>query len=114
MRISDWSSDVCSSDLTRPFGLVGLGRMGGGLARQALENGLSVVGFDAAGISDELLLAGLKPARSVAAFAADRAPPRAVLLYIPAGQHVDAGLDHLLPVRNIGKGACGERVGTAV
>src|SRR3546814_10624528 len=102
MRISDWSSDVCSSVLTRPFGLVGLGRMGGGLARQALENGLSVVGFDAAGISDELLRAGLKPARSVAAFAADLAPPRAVMLYIPAGKIVDAVLDDLLPVLSAG------------
>lgn len=41
---------------TREFGIVGLGRMGGGLALQALEKNIRVVGFDTHGASTELTL----------------------------------------------------------
>src|SRR3546814_3247279 len=38
LRISDWSSDVCSSDLVAPVGLEGVLR-GAALGRQHLEEG---------------------------------------------------------------------------
>ena len=43
----------------REFGVVGLGRMGGGLALQAREKGMRVVGFDPAGLRPELEQAGV-------------------------------------------------------
>ena len=33
------------ANVKREFGVVGLGRMGGNLARQALEKGMQIVGF---------------------------------------------------------------------
>src|SRR3546814_6343551 len=42
MRISDWSSDVCSSDLIERFEATG----GEGIAREVLEDILAEKGFD--------------------------------------------------------------------
>ena len=42
----------------REFGIVGLGRMGGNLARQALEKGMRVVGFTQGGAPADLVEAG--------------------------------------------------------
>ena len=41
------------------FGIVGLGRMGGGLALHARDLGLRVVGTDAAGLRGDLKQAGV-------------------------------------------------------
>src|SRR3546814_6016910 len=41
MRMSDWSSDVCSSDLT--LGVVGAGMMGRGIAYSAAAAGIKVI-----------------------------------------------------------------------
>ena len=43
----------------REFGIVGLGRMGGNLALQALEKGMRVVGFTLGGTPADLVKAGL-------------------------------------------------------
>ena len=43
----------------KEWGLVGLGKMGGNLALQALEKGMTVVGFDLKKAPDEYLRAGL-------------------------------------------------------
>ncbi|WP_242333494.1 MULTISPECIES: NADP-dependent phosphogluconate dehydrogenase [unclassified Anaeromyxobacter] len=80
------------------LGVVGLGRMGGGLALQAREVGLRVVGLDAHGLRAELLAAGVEEARTLDALVAALAPPRAVFLYVPAGPPVDALLDALAPL----------------
>lgn len=77
------------------FGVVGLGRMGGGLALQALEKGMKVTGFTRDHAGPELLQAGLVEIRDPAAFRDALAPPRAVFLYIPAGPAVDESLDLL-------------------
>lgn len=45
---------------TETIGIIGLGRMGGNLALQALEKGYRVVGYDKAGATNELIAAGLK------------------------------------------------------
>jgi 6-phosphogluconate dehydrogenase len=42
------------SDVKREFGVVGLGRMGGGLSLQARDKGIRIVGFDPAGLRPEL------------------------------------------------------------
>jgi 6-phosphogluconate dehydrogenase len=79
----------------REIGIVGLGRMGGGLALQALEKGLRVVGFSAGGAGAALVAAGLEEAPGLDALVAALEPPRAVLLYVPAGRAVDEVLDGL-------------------
>lgn len=77
------------------FGVVGLGRMGGGLAHQALEKGIRVVGYEPQGASAELLGAGLVAVEGLGGFRERLAAPRAVFLYIPAGPPVDSLLDQL-------------------
>ena len=77
------------------YGVVGLGRMGGNLARQALEKGIRVVGFARRGAPSDMIEAGLVEASSLADFKAQLAPPRAVFIYVPAGPVVDKLLDDL-------------------
>jgi 6-phosphogluconate dehydrogenase len=79
----------------RELGVVGLGKMGGSLARQALEKGMKVVGFTRRGAPAELLAAGLKEIRDLADFGRELAGPRVVLLYLPAGPTVDDLLEQL-------------------
>lgn len=77
------------------FGIVGLGRIGGGLAQQALEKGMDVVGYDPAGASDELVEAGLREVGGYRRLADELSPPRVVFLYVPAGPVVDTVLRSL-------------------
>jgi 6-phosphogluconate dehydrogenase len=76
-------------------GIIGLGKMGGSLARQALEKGWRVAGFTIGGPSPELVAAGLRPAAALGELRELLPAPRAVLLYIPAGRAVDALLSEL-------------------
>jgi len=80
------------------LGIVGLGKMGGGLARQALERQMRVVGASRRGAPRDLLQAGLCGIKDLAGFRAQLRPPRTVLLYIPAGPAVDSVLDELCSV----------------
>jgi 6-phosphogluconate dehydrogenase len=77
------------------FGVIGLGRMGGGLAHQALEKGIRVVGASRSGAPKDLVAAGLAEIRDFAAFREKLAAPRAVFLYVPAGPPVDKILEQL-------------------
>jgi 6-phosphogluconate dehydrogenase len=77
------------------FGVVGLGRMGGGLSLQALEKKIFVAGFELRGASAELRQAGLKEVKSLAGFRAALKPSRAVFVYVPAGPIVDKVLGDL-------------------
>lgn len=77
------------------FGIIGLGKMGAGLAHQALEKGIRVVGMSRRGAPQDLVEAGLVEITGVSGFRAQLQPPRAVLLYIPAGRAVDAVLEDL-------------------
>lgn len=77
------------------FGVVGLGKMGGGLAHHALENGIRVVGASRGGAPKDLLKAGLVEIKDVSGFHAQLQRPRAVLIYIPAGPAVDTVLEQL-------------------
>ena len=79
------------------FGIVGLGRIGGGLAYQALKKGHQVVGLDLAGAAKELLDHGLTETRTIEELAAALEPPRIVFLYIHAGPGIDEELYKLLP-----------------
>ena len=79
----------------RAFGVVGLGRMGGNLALQALEKGMQVVGFTKGGASSELRKAGLTEVSDPSGFREHLKPPRPVLIYIPAGPIVDTVIEQL-------------------
>ena len=86
------------SDERRELGIVGLGRIGGGLALQALEKGIRIVGYTLGGARGELVEAGLEEVRDPAGFTTALAPRRVVLLYVPAGPAVDELLDSLAGV----------------
>jgi 6-phosphogluconate dehydrogenase len=86
------SNSICS------FGIVGLGKMGAGLAENALGKGYSVAGVDTRAIPDELKKAGLKPAKDLKDLAALLQRPRFVMLYVPAGPPVDTVLGQLADV----------------
>jgi 6-phosphogluconate dehydrogenase len=77
------------------YGVIGLGRMGGNLARQALEKGTRVVGFTRHGAPADMIEAGLVEVRSFEDLKNQLAPPRIVFLYIPSGPAVDKILDDL-------------------
>lgn len=84
-----------SSSKPTTFGIVGLGKIGGSLALQALEKGYEVAGLDKREIQPELKVAGIVNACSVSGLADALSPPRIVLLYVPAGAVVDTILGEL-------------------
>lgn len=79
------------------FGVVGLGRMGANLSRDAIDKGHQVVGFDphadAALRSDRLELAD-SPADLVSKLPS----PRVVFLYVPHGDATEAACEGLRPL----------------
>lgn len=84
------------------FGVVGLGRIGGNLALQALEKDFRVAGFGRSGAPEHLVRAGLVECRTLDGFRAALTPPRAILIYIPAGPAVDGVLTDLVPILEAG------------
>lgn len=84
------------------FGVVGLGRIGGGLALSAMAKGFSVAGFDPAPLSDELSDAGLVRCGSLSELAASLKLPRIIFLYIHAGKAIGDCLAELEPVLSPG------------
>jgi 6-phosphogluconate dehydrogenase len=80
------------------LGIVGLGRMGGGLALQALDKGMGVVGRARHSPSPELLEAGLVWLQDLADFRHALPRPRIILIYVPAGRPVDEILDQLADI----------------
>jgi 6-phosphogluconate dehydrogenase len=84
------------------IGVVGLGRIGGGLSLQALGRGMRVVGHDKAEPDARLLEAGMEFIADAADFAEKLDTPRIVFLYVPAGRIVDLVLDELTPILEAG------------
>ena len=81
------------AEVKREYGVVGLGRMGGNLALQAMEKGIKVVGFVRKKARPELLQAGLVEINNYDGFRRELSSPRAIFVYIPAGPEVDGVLD---------------------
>jgi 6-phosphogluconate dehydrogenase len=77
------------------FGVIGLGRMGGNLAAQALAKGMKVAGYDFHPASADLLGKGLIQVQDYQGFVANLARPRVIFIYIPAGHAVDDCADKL-------------------
>ncbi len=76
------------------FGIVGLGRMGGNLALQAMEKGHEVVGYSKSE-KKELAEAGVGFVGSLDEIAEALTPPRVVFLYVPAGEPTEQTVDGL-------------------
>jgi glucose-6-phosphate 1-dehydrogenase len=75
---------------TREIGLVGLGKMGAGLARNLLDHGWRVVGWNRSPAAARALeTEGLVVAGSLADIASSLAAPRTVWLMVPADGAVD-------------------------
>src|SRR5688572_30012679 len=72
------------------FGVVGLGRIGGGLAIQALEKGHQVVGYNRSPEATRALAKeGLEPAFALDELVDKLDPPRVILVYVPHGAPTD-------------------------
>jgi len=76
------------------IGIIGLGKMGAGLAQQAAEKGYPVVGLDLRA-RPELETTNLRVVTSQAELVAQLDRPRKVFVYIPAGAAVDHIIDEL-------------------
>jgi 6-phosphogluconate dehydrogenase len=85
------------------LGIVGLGRMGGNLARAALEHGHEVVGYDpAASAARELASEGLEPAGSLPDLIDKLPSPRVVLIYVPHGDPTERVCEQLRGLASAG------------
>ena len=84
------------------FGVIGLGRMGGNLSRQALEKGIKVAGYTQGKIDEDLLRMGLVSTQSIEELRKNLSAPRAIFLYIPSGPAVDVLINQLAAVLDRG------------
>lgn len=82
----------------RMFGIIGLGKMGGNLALQAMGKGYRVAGVDKSELSQELRQSALQKVKDVKELIESLERPRVVFLYIPAGKAVDTVIDELSAV----------------
>jgi 6-phosphogluconate dehydrogenase len=81
------------------IGIVGLGRMGGNMARRLARGGVAVVGFDA-DPATSAALAGegvLEAAPSIVALARRLAAPRILWLMVPAGRVTELAVEEAWP-----------------
>lgn len=85
------------------IGLIGLGRMGAGMARRLVGDGHQVVGFDLSAESSAQARAdGATTVDSVAELVAALTAPRVVWLMLPPGQPTQDGIDATLPLLDEG------------
>jgi len=84
------SAEPLRDTLKREIGVVGLGKMGAGLARNLVDHGWRTVGFNrTASVATQLASEGVTPAYSLAELVAGLSAPRVVWLMVPAGPAVD-------------------------
>src|SRR5918911_1237683 len=82
--------------MTMQLGIIGLGKMGGNLALQAIEKNILVVG-KARSKKPELEKQGVKVVSDYESFAGFLKHPRVIYLSLPAGPTVDTVLSQLMP-----------------
>lgn len=86
----------------RSFGIIGLGKMGGNLALQALEKGYIVAGIDKSDFSPELKKSAIRNAQNAKGLIDSLEKPRIVFIYVPAGKVVDIVIGELAEVMEKG------------
>ena len=85
------------------LGLIGLGRMGAGLAGRLRDGGHEVIGFDRSPENVERLVrSGSGGAGSIRELVAQLAPPRAVWVMVPHGAPTRETIESLLPLMSKG------------
>lgn len=84
------------------FGVIGLGRMGGGLTLKALSEGVKVVGQDITPPNKKLLDAGMIFVKDYDGFVKNLKSPRIILVYIPSGPMIDTVVENLIKVLDKG------------
>src|SRR5262245_45170576 len=86
------------------IGIVGLGRMGAGMARRLARAGCDVIGYDASERARQALHneARVQCAENLAALCARLAGERVILLALPAGEPVEHAIRDLLPLVSAG------------
>lgn len=81
------------------FGIIGLGRMGGNLARQAMEKGHRVVGYNRSpNVTQELARDGIDPATSTEELVSKLRTPRIIFIYLPHGDPTESMCQTLRPL----------------
>ena len=80
------------------IGIIGLGKMGGNLASQALEKDIKVVGLTLGDPPEELLQKGLISAKNPNDFLNHLDSPRMILIYIHSGPSIDQLINDLAEV----------------
>lgn len=92
-------------DIAPHIGLIGLGTMGAALAQNIAEKGFPIAVFNRTGsVTDTFmseardLAPRLVPTKSLEALVAAIAPPRAIILMLPAGPAVDQQIEVLAPL----------------
>jgi len=86
------------------IGIVGLGRMGAGMARRLAHAGVKVIGFDPADAARAALAgeANIECAENLAALCARIDGERVILLSLPAGAAVEDAVRDLVPLLSSG------------
>lgn len=85
-------------------GIVGLGKMGGNMARRWLRNGHPVVGYNRTPEVTEQLVTedGLSAAFDLSGLVAQLSPPRVVWLMVPAGEPTESNVTELITLLDEG------------
>jgi 6-phosphogluconate dehydrogenase len=78
----------------KAFGIIGLGKMGGDLALQAIDKNYQIYGYDPSP-GKELKKSNIQFASSLEELVRQLPSPRIVFIYIPAGNAVDKVLEQL-------------------
>lgn len=76
------------------IGIIGLGKMGGNLALQALEKGYKVAGYDLHQ-NEELQKQGLEQGASLEKMLERLSSPKMIFIYVPAGAVIDRIIEQL-------------------
>ncbi|WP_420845920.1 phosphogluconate dehydrogenase (NAD(+)-dependent, decarboxylating) [Meiothermus granaticius] len=93
MTVSTWERFRLSS---MEIAFIGLGRMGGNMARRLMRSGFRVVGYDHNPTAAQALAAeGLVAAASLSELVGQLSAPRTVWLMLPAGEITEATLNTL-------------------
>ena len=81
------------------LGMIGLGRMGANMTERLVLGGHRVITYDRSGEAIQRVVdRGALGARSLADFANQLSPPRAIWLMVPSGDPVDQTIEQLLPI----------------
>ncbi len=81
------------------IGIIGLGRMGAGMAQRWLRGGHRVVGYNRSrDVTDELAAKGLDPAYSLEELVGKLEAPRAIWIMLPAGDVTERAIESLIPL----------------